>query len=409
MRRESALGAASCRQTCTPDLACLRRGEGTVAGAPAWRTEGRSQEGGEAGRGKHTPRAGATEGGGEPAGGRGLDSGPCRGWEPRRTKIARAGGSGGRAGVRGRGARHRARGIRGASGGAPSPHRGGAVSPSGRGKGVPPRSRSAQRRHSDRVPRGGEGVSEAGRGRGRRQVLRIPRPERGGLLGSRKGHRDEGRREGRGAGPSGGRGWAPGGRRRRRRKAGGGEGGDRGAGVRLRGAQDLGGGGRGRSRRSSHSPQGGRRRRMSRSPYSGWGAAAVGVQGPECGPRVAGPLGAGGSGGRVEPRRTREGSPRPEVMGGSACRVPDSVLPGRWPQGRAELAMQFPRLARRERLESRCGGRRRRRAGTRPAPRPDAQFGSCLGREGGRAARAVGKCSLRATGRRRRGGGRRVL
>lgn len=45
-----------------------------------------------------------------------------------------------------------------------------------------------------------------------------------------------------------------------------------------------------------------------------------------------------------------------------------------------------------ERRERLCGGRRRR-AGTRPAPRPDAQFGSCLGREGGSAARAVGKCS----------------
>ena len=47
--------------------------------------------------------------------------------------------------------------------------------------------------------------------------------------------------------------------------------------------------------------------------------------------------------------------------------------------------------------ESLRGGRRRRRAGTRPAPRPDAQFGSSLRREGGRAARAVGKCSLGAT------------
>lgn len=192
--------------------------------------------------------------------------------------------------------------------------------------------------------------------------------------------------------------------RGRRGKTGGGEGGARPAGVRLRGAQDWSGGGQGRSGRSPHSPPGGRRRRKSRSPCSGWGAAATGVQGPGCGRRAAEPLRAGGSGGRAERGRTREGSPRLEVMRGSACCVPGSVLPGRRIHGRAELAMQLLRPARRERRESRCGGRWRRRAGTRPAPRPDAQFGSCLGREGGRAARAVGRCSLWATGSRRRGG-----
>lgn len=170
--------------------------------------------------------------------------------------------------------------------------------------------------------------------------------------------------------------------------------------------QDWSGGGQGRSGRSPHSPPGGRRRRKSRSPCSGWGAAATGVQGPGCGRRAAEPLRAGGSGGSAERGRTREGSPRLEVMRGSACCVPGSVLPGRRLHGRAELAMQ---LLRPERRESRCGGRWRRRAGTRPAPRPDAQFGSCLGREGGRAARAVGRCSLWATGSQRRGGGRGAL
>lgn len=132
-------------------------------------------------------------------------------------------------------------------------------------------------------------------------------------------------------------------------------------------------------------------------------------RGRGCGRRAAEPLRAGGSGGRAERRRTREGSPGLEVMRGSARCVPGSVLRGRRLHGRAELAMQLLRPARWERRESRCGGRRRQRAGTRPAPRPDAQFGSCLGREGGRAASAVGKCSLWATGSRRRGGGRGAL
>lgn len=67
-------------------------------------------------------------------------------------------------------------------------------------------------------------------------------------------------------------------------------------------AQDRGEGGRGLPRRSSHSPPGGKRRRRSRSPCSGWGAAAAGVQGPGCGRRVAGPLGGWGL---RRPRRAR--------------------------------------------------------------------------------------------------------
>lgn len=92
------------------------------------------------------------------------------------------------------------------------------------------------------------------------------------------------------------------------------------------------------------------------------------------------------------------------------CRVLDTVLSGRRLHSRAELSMQVLRPARLERRESRCGGwRRRRRAGTRPAPRPDAQFGSCLGREGGRAARAAGKCSLGATESSARGRARGIV
>lgn len=60
--------------------------------------------------------------------------------------------------------------------------------------------------------------------------------------------------------------------------------------------------GRGRSGRSPHSPPGGRRRRKSRSPCSGWGAAATGVQGP--GMRAPGHRAAQGWGLR-RPRRAR--------------------------------------------------------------------------------------------------------
>lgn len=68
--------------------------------------------------------------------------------------------------------------------------------------------------------------------------------------------------------------------------------------------------------------------------------------------------------------------------------------PGLGAPQRSRVSDAAPAAGATKRREKLCGRRRRRlRAGTRPAPRPDAQFGSCLGREGGSAASAVGQCS----------------
>lgn len=135
------------------------------------------------------------------------------------------------------------------------------------------------------------------------------------------------------------------------------------------------------------------------------GGGGCGSAGAECGLRTVGPLGAGGSGGRVGPGRTGEGSPRLEVMGGLGVSRPGLCAPGPAAPRPSRVRDAGPAAGAAGEAESRCGGRRRRRrAGTRPAPRPDAQFGSCLRREGGRSAKPVGKCSLRGTGSREGGG-----
>lgn len=223
---------------------------------------------------------------------------------------------GGRAGVRGRGAGHWAWGLGKPAGArrADSTSEGGREPLREGGGGIPPSSESAGRRPTVRVPGGGEGVSEAGGAEpGARTGPEATEAREGSALTPVEetpkqgpaGRTGRGPQWGAGLGTEGGtttKSWGRGGWSSI-------------AGVRLRGTKERGGGGRGRTESSSHSPLGGRRRRRSRSPCSGWGAAAVGVQRPEYRHRTVGLLGAGGSGGRVGPGQTGEGSPRQEVMG----------------------------------------------------------------------------------------------
>lgn len=60
------------------------------------------------------------------------------------------------------------------------------------------------------------------------------------------------------------------------------------------------------------------------------GGGDRGLQGPGCGRRATGPLGAGGSGGRAARRRTREGSPRLEMMGGGCDPMDGSHVYESW-------------------------------------------------------------------------------
>lgn len=105
--------------------------------------------------------------------------------------------------------------------------------------------------------------------------------------------------------------------------------------------------GEGAAKRSSDSPRGGRRRRRSRSPCSGWGAAAaVGVPRPECGSGPTGRSGPGGSGtAQGEGGPGRGGVARAGGDGGvgmSRRRLADPEL--ECPQ-RTEWRMQLPRPA----------------------------------------------------------------
>lgn len=238
------------------------------------------------------------------------------------------------------------------------------------------RPRPARRRGAGAAPRKGEGRA-GGRGR--------PAPEcgppgggsRGGGArpGRRRGRRDRARSRSEGAGPprGGGGGETPraragaaeghvlgpeGGRGARGgpagstsagpswgRRANVGEGGRARDGLPgSRSARSAAKAGEGAARRSSHSPRGGKRRRRSRSPCSGWGAAAVGVPRPECESGPAGRSGPGGSG-------TAEGEGGP-VRGGVARAGGDGGVgvsrrrladPGPESPRRTEWRMQLPR------------------------------------------------------------------
>lgn len=181
------------------------------------------------------------------------------------------------------------------------------------------------------VPRGPGRPGEVGGGRprepepGRRRAMssgrRVGRGARGGPAGSTS------------AGPSWGR------------RANVGEGGRARDGLPgSRSARSAAKAGEGAARRSSHSPRGGKRRRRSRSPCSGWGAAAVGVPRPECESGPAGRSGPGGSG-------TAEGEGGP-VRGGVARAGGDGGVgvsrrrladPGPESPRRTEWRMQLPR------------------------------------------------------------------
>lgn len=81
-RREGALGTASRSRTRTPDLAGLRRGEGAAARAPTGKPRADPGRRGKAGRARPAGGGGGPGGVGVLAGGRGIDSSPCRGGSP---------------------------------------------------------------------------------------------------------------------------------------------------------------------------------------------------------------------------------------------------------------------------------------------------------------------------------------